>query len=336
MISKMFYLRSLLIVSSINVLITLVDANLNTVQIPTQSLASTHSTIYIPNTPVLNSALEESLQHSLTDETHMHGPSSEMAGVLIVMGEILLRHGEYEDAYKVYEELLHLQESNSSEDSTLAVTLASIGHVKQAMGDFDGAFYAFSEILDLDDISDEDIADTLFAMGLVLLEGEHYNEALQIMHDAVEAHSDLSSEIKDTAFIAGTLDYVGEIYIRINRLDDAINTWMESSSLWRNLGDNHRLADTLNSVGVAYFRSGDLMGASRIYEEAISLYQQAPITNEVSLRLAVKNYELTKEGKTHITKPSKLLNTHEEGTEMTCIASFFLNGKVNETGEHHC
>ena len=314
-------------------LLSIINANVGTLPLPTHtspvSSASTHSTIYIPNTPVLNSALEKSLQHSLTDETHFHGPTTEMKEILKVMGEILLRHGEYVDAYKVYEELLHIQETDESDDAALAVTLASIGHVKQAMGDFDGAFYAFSEILDLDDISDEDVADTLFAMGLVLLEGEHYNEALEIMHDAVEAHNDLPPEIKDTVFIASTLDYVGEIYIRLNRLDDAINTWMESSSLWREQSDNQHLADTLNSIGVAYFRNGEFSEATQVYEEAISLYQRASSADQdqEGLNLALNNYNLLKD--------SRILRDDGEN-EMTCIASYFLNGKVNKSGEQHC
>ena len=298
-----------------------------------------HSKIYIPKSPVINLALEKALDHSITEDTHMFGPSEEMANILVVMGEILVSNNEYEEAYRVYEELLHIQENAPDNDGlAIAATLASIGHIKQAMGDFDGAFYAFSEILDLQDdvLTQEDIADTLFAMGLVLLEGGHYTEALEIMHDAIEAHESVPN--KDSSFIASTLDYIGELCIRLGRIDDAINYWADSSNLWREMKNYNRLADTLNSIGVAYFRSEEYDTAKEIYEESIYLYRTyGNESGQDHLKIAIINYSMVSNRMTNLGQIA--LNDEEEedsNQEEYCTASYHLNGKINEAGTYYC
>ena len=296
-----------------------------------------HAKIYIPNTPILNGALEKSLALSISDDTHLHGPMEEMTDLLMLMGEILLNHNQLDDAYRVYQELYHIQQSHGANGLEVAATLTIIGHIKQEQGDYDAAFYIYGEILELEGITDEDIADTLFAMGLVLLEGKRYNDALHLMNEAVESHKNLPGELKDFTFIASTLDYVGEIYIRIGQLDDAINAWTESARIWAQLFEVEREADTMNSIGVAYFRIGDLAEAAKIFEKSINLYKtsNAHATTDVNdnMMLVMKNYELVKDKYRRV--PNARIRA-TVGGDHSCIASYFLNGKINQSGTTKC
>lgn len=282
---------------------------------------------YFPNSEALGKALAMQ-DYEWTEETHLEGPSSEVSGLLMKVGNVFMENSEFEDAYQVYEEALHLQQASETSADTVVATLALIAQAKQAVGDYDSAFQALSEVLELQ-TKEEDIADTLYASGLVLLEGGHHDDALQVLRQAIIVQQHIADErgIVDDGFIAMTLDYMGEVHLQLNQLDEAVNTWAESLNMWEQLNRKERMADTLNSIGVAYFRGGDLYGSLGIYEDAITAYRSIGAHDMANSQLAValQNYEMV----------VKLIEEASTETQ-SCIVSYHLNGKINQTGEEHC
>ena len=253
----------------------------------------------------------------------------EVIGAMMDKGHTLLDNHMLEDAYRVFDEALFIMQQNDDandyDNEDIAATLKAIARVRKAMGDYDGAFNALSEALELQ-TDHQSFADTLFEAGLVLMDGAYFDDALRVFKESITVqelaaassygHGEGSSS---TSRIAEVYDYVGETFLRTNRLDDAINAWSDSAELWRGLNEDARLADSLNSMGVAYFRSGDYNVAATMYEQAISLYGKSGANDK--LDVTRKNMDLVMD----------LASSHEE-----CIAVYHVNGKVNQTGTIEC
>ena len=282
---------------------------------------------------------------SATDVTYLHFPantnplqgleqriSTENAAIaskrMLNMGDKLFNHHDFEDAYKVYQEALYIQQHNSenAEIQEVTKTLRAIASVKRAMGDFDGALDALADILDMQmESSPEDVSDTLFEIGTTMLDGQFYEDALAVFEDSINA---LKETTNNSARIAESLDYIGEAYLRMDKIDDAINAWSDSIVIWSQLGFSSQVADTMNSVGVALFRTGDFANAKLMYETAIAYYgedsniDEDSITNRISL--SKKNLNLLNS-----------IVTIDVNVEQ-CVANYHLHGQLNQTGTIEC
>ena len=213
-----------------------------------------------------------------------------------------------------------MQQLQASNDEELAAILKSIARVRTAMGDYDGAFDTLNEALELQ-IDHQSIVDTLFDTGLVLMDGAYFDDALRVLKESITVQNLVDVHTQDrygsASRIAEVEDYMGEMFLRTNQLDEAINAWSDSADMWKVLNEDGRLADSLNSMGVAYFRSGDYDVASIMYQEAISFYGSSSTESYDKMNVARKHLDLV----------TGLASTHEE-----CIAVYHVNGKMNQTG----
>lgn len=280
---------------------------------------------------------------SATDVTYLHFPASinPLQGIeheitydnaaiasqkMQGMGDKLFDHHNFEDAYKIYQEVLYIQKQYSG-TADVAKTLRAIASVKRAMGDFDGALDALADVLDLQmEGSPEDISDILFEIGITMLDGKIYDDAVAVLRDSIHT---LRNTNNNSARIAESLDYIGEAYLQMGMIDDAINSWSDSINIWTELGLMARVADTMNSAGVALFRTGDFLNAEIMYEAAIMNYMNQSSDNDESLQnhiaLAKKNLSLVE----------NIVNIDFDAEQ--CIMNYHVpNGKINQTGTIEC
>ena len=266
-------------------------------------------------------------------EAHEIESGDTKAGIhLKQIGLDLLSRGQYEDSSKVLNQaLIYLTNNDESDElkDEIIITMRSIADTKRAMRDIRGSVDALVELLDSYQqfLNNQEVSDLLYDIGTTLMDGRMFDGALSALFDSIEV-----LEEDDPHRIAESMDFIGECYLKLGRIDDAINTWSESLQIWTSVGRNFQRADTMNSIGVAYFRSGDYSNASVMYESAISIYN-SEMRHESGQELEETAYRM-KLSQENLQLVSNIIEI--EGVAQECQANYHLNGRINQTGSIEC
>ena len=296
--------------------------------------------LYIPPNVDLEDALAQydTTVKSIPTLSIEQSSDEQAAQTLIHMAHNLLYNNLPQDAHVMFSEALYLQEHDEmTKDEDIAATLTAIAQVKRAMGDYDGAFYALSESLELQNDT-KAIADTLLATGIVLMEGEYYEDSVRVLKEAINVQLLVVDRDIGDAGSAGRIAEInanlGEAYLRMDALENAMTVWYESAEVWTQLGDYSRVGDALNSLGVASFHMNDYGMASVLYEEALAQYNRVPsnanaldkvdaVTSNMSLlRIAMAR-----------SVPVDVLGHEEESfsSATECVVNGDISGVINGT-----
>lgn len=280
-----------------------------------------------------------------TDVTYLHFPSNvnplpnnvreitqsdapEAVKRLNNMAHQLEKQGQYKDAYKTYEEALHILQDAEAPVKEVVVVLNEIATIQREMGDIIGSLNTLVEILEL---QESDYVDgpqyekhhTMMNIAMTMMFGNYFHDALPFLNELVHT---FTAEYGTSPHTAESLDFLGEAYLQLGLTDEAINIWSDSMYMWDDLDRPSRKADTMNSIGVAYFQSGDFVNAQSIFEDTIMTYMKSETEDNQHLALAKSNLEMV------------LRAFQTEGVTVVeeCIANYHLNGRFNKTGSTEC
>ena len=106
-------------------------------------------------------------------------------------------------------------------------------------------------------------------IGVILLNLDRYDEALQSFQDSLK----IQRELKEVD-VAATLMNIGIIHDKRGRYDEALRCYEESLKLSRDLGDRETEGYTLMSIGIVYFSQGRSDDALRNYEASLKIKRE--------------------------------------------------------------
>jgi tetratricopeptide (TPR) repeat protein len=84
----------------------------------------------------------------------------------------------------------------------------------------------------------------------------------------------ISRELGDREFEATSLSDLGDAYLGLNQISDAVDCHQESLAIRRGIADPYGQATTLRSLARSSQRSGDTGQAMELLTEALRLYEE--------------------------------------------------------------
>jgi tetratricopeptide (TPR) repeat protein len=136
---------------------------------------------------------------------------------------------------------------------------------------------------------DEGIAAVNYVSALNQRIKGNYEEALSLGTASLKQRR----KIKDIFDIAGSLNLIGTIHLRMGNLDDAMNSFRECLSLNLKVGNKLELSRILSNMGVIYKMQGNLEEALSNYKKGLELFEDLGVEESVNkLKLNIGNIHL--------------------------------------------
>jgi adenylate cyclase len=93
-------------------------------------------------------------------------------------------------------------------------------------------------------------------------------------HDYFERALELARRMDDPAYLAGSLNWMGNWHVNVEDPVRAAECHQEALRIFEELGDRRELANTLDLLGIAHLLAGDLSAGVRYYDRAIALFRE--------------------------------------------------------------
>jgi len=198
-------------------------------------------------------------------------------------GLLLVKAGKPYEAAERFESALPALRENEVHD-LLAVAMHDFAEALRHHRQFDRALAAFDELLAIPELSPELRASGQRRRALTLASLGRAEQALDAMRKAVDARRALPGETGNLAAsrseLASYLFDYGQIAVKFNRFDDAIQALTESAELRKSIGETFYEAYSLSEVGLAYLKMGESDRGIGYLKEAIQIAGPKPLLQE--------------------------------------------------------
>lgn len=192
------------------------------------------------------------------------------------IAEIHKQRAEYAAAHGNYSKVLELQRKYANDPLEIANTLSSIGYVRHQHGDYHGALEVNQECLsirrEVKGDQDEDVAQSLVHIALVLIKMDSSKLALELLTEAYRIRRVLDNpgQQQSEAFI---LYNIALIYQHQGSHETALRYYLETARVERDaLGEGHRdLSITKFNIAQCFYSLGDLDLAVGQFHEALAI-----------------------------------------------------------------
>ncbi len=185
-----------------------------------------------------------------------------------LVGRVHEATGSYVDARTSYEQSLAIYHRIGHAEGERA-TLNQLGNLASCEGRPAEALERYQRCLELSDdsVRDEDRAAYQQNVGLALYAMGRWENAVESYHRALSVTEQSSSEAARTVSRCRVLDSLGELLMRRDLVDQAIDAFEEivSAAEKSDAVRSGVLAEALAHLGDAYRRQGDLAGAEKTY-----------------------------------------------------------------------
>jgi len=194
------------------------------------------------------------------------------------IAEIHKQRSEFTDALNNYKKVLALQRKYLNDPLEIANTISSIGYVKHQQGDYAGALEDNQECLRIrrenKGDNDEDVAQTLTHISLVLIKMDSSKMALELLSEAyrIRKFLDNPGQMQSEAFI---LYNIALILQHQGSHERALRFYLETARVeCEALGEGHRdLSITKFNIAQCFYSLGDLDLAVEHFYEALAIEQ---------------------------------------------------------------
>jgi serine/threonine-protein kinase len=205
-------------------------------------------------------------------------PSSELAGTLDRLGDVLRRIGRYDEAEPLLHEAIEVA-GLAGDSALLSDAYTDLGHSLIGRGDYEGSEAAYRTALAIRRTHygerHERTAIALHNLALALEELERIEEAESLYLQSLK----LARSVIDPGHsqIALTLTTLGRLYAVIGELEKAEPLLREAAENTRSrLGSGHpQLGMTLHELGTLEARRGDFAAAEQLLREALTIKEAA-------------------------------------------------------------
>ena len=222
-------------------------------------------------------------------------PTSDVAGTLGRLGDVLQRTGRYVPADSVLAESIDMAR-RVGDKNVEADALNSMGHSLLAQGAYSGAEEAFRESLalrrELFGEHDQRMAHSLHSLAIALEEQQRYEEAESMYVAALDIMEAIDPEHTE---VASTLASLGRLYTAQGRLEQSDSVLRTSLEIYRaRLGPAHVwLGLTLNELGVVAARRREYASAEQYFRESLEIQERALGPDHPEIAVAVNNISFT-------------------------------------------
>ena len=216
------------------------------------------------------------LEDAIDIQRTRSGDCEEVAITLTILGVHLKGVGDYKKAEQAYNEAVQILRSlneNDDLDLSLVDALLGLAGLLNEISEYVQAMECYVECLEIQKNvygkSHDDIASTLYAMGLTKNNQKLYSRALTFFQKALDIrvgiHGEADSSVRDTHSIMGFTDAVsGDLDGALRKLADALRV----SQL---LGDRLKEAETLSNIGNVHREKEEWELALEHYDNCMSI-----------------------------------------------------------------
>ena len=241
----------------------------------------------------LTGDLDKATQAAETATGHATTPE-ERGMALDELGDIQLRHDQFDQALNSYQQALDLARTrmtqNPSPDTRRAVAhgLVQLASVYMPLGRLDAALMNYRESLELDRTLAVDPADsdsrhdlslTLLRAGTLYMALNRLEEAVASFRESTAIARDLAADPTDRLarhHLAVTLDGLADGDIALGRLDDALAAARESVAIARALAAaDPGNAESQRNLSIALNKAGNILWRQDKPEDALALYTES-------------------------------------------------------------
>jgi tetratricopeptide (TPR) repeat protein len=194
-----------------------------------------------------------------------------ITAILLYLGEIEQRLGNYAQAESILQEGLTLAHKNSNSERVCAL-FTELGMVFQQQGKFPQAETTYQEGLELArNVADyEKICTLLNNLGWLNMKRGEFAQAERYLQEGLA----LARKIADRERVSGLLRLLGALEIYRGNFVQAQSYLQEGLTLARSLGDREQICALLINLGVAANRQGKSSQAKMYYQEGLELARQ--------------------------------------------------------------
>ncbi|UCG00975.1 MAG: tetratricopeptide repeat protein [Candidatus Heimdallarchaeota archaeon] len=185
---------------------------------------------------------------------------------------ILFLKGDVEEALKLGQKGLNLQQNKVGNEHSIAEFLTFLGVIYWNQGQFDRALDQFRKSFSIfGKLKDQrGIGINLSNIGSVYQERGNLDLALEYKQNAIQ----ILEEVGDQRNFAITLQNIGEIYTSKGELSLAFEYAQRSLAIFEELDSKHSIAESLFFIGDIFKTKGDLDSALEFYDKSLILYQE--------------------------------------------------------------
>ena len=243
-------------------------ANGNELCIAEALLCLGSSYLLVTNFVKAKAVLEESSQLLAADDSS-HSQQLGFECTLARMDVAAYLGGYHEESKVVVEDVL-----SRTKDSDLywhACALDALGWLHWIMGHHTQALEAFVEAADTMKGLEcaRDRASALYGKAYSLNKLDVSDEAV---HDAVQEAWEIAGHLEPSYVHGNILVLLGEVFVRMGRLVDAMDAFEKCLSAYRYIGAGLGVAQALDNIGYAYLHTGAYSDAYSAFEAAAEKY----------------------------------------------------------------
>lgn len=174
---------------------------------------------------------------------------------------------DYKKANEILWQSIRISKENNLK-SALADSYYNLGKSEYEQGHYIDALRNFEKNLSIvEEIGDEDINNTLLAIGSVYFHHGDYLRSLEYFSKSMK----LTRESGDSVGLADLYNNVGAIYFYQDEFLKAIEYYQKSLRLDEHLGDEYGIAISLSNIGEAYLNQGDYSKSIEYLQKSIDI-----------------------------------------------------------------
>ena len=204
----------------------------------------------------------------------LHEQNNVQAITLTMFGAHLKTIGEYKKAELAYDDAVQiLQALEGDQDLSLVDVYLGIAELMAAMSKYDDAMEYYFQCLEIQDSvfgeKHDDIASTLYAMGLVKHDAGLYSQALVLFAKSLVVRVELHGEAHPA--VGDAYDMMGFVEAKNGDLDTALRRLNDGLKVRKSLGDQLKEADTLINIGNLHRERNEFELALQRYDDCLNI-----------------------------------------------------------------
>jgi predicted ATPase len=191
--------------------------------------------------------------------------------VTVILGDMFLLSGKYDDAMREYEEMKQMAEKiNNSEKVGIAITRIGICHHRK--GAMNKALEHLTNALEIFEKcgAKKEIATTLRQIGWIYERKGEFEKSLEFVMKSLKLTEELGDEIE----IADAYHRVGTTQLSIGLMDEAERNLKRAIEIRKKYNYLKGLADSYNNLGILYHDTGNMDMAVEYYLKAKEIYSK--------------------------------------------------------------
>ena len=248
----------------------------------------------------------------------------------LMIGHLLADMGQISKSRRYFESILE----KNPHDEEVACIYYYLARSHRLKNDYDQALIYFNHSFNMHYHAQPprvvSAAKSLNGIGIVYKEMKNYQQAADILHQALKIYKDnLPSYHAD---IAAVLNNLGNIYCQMGQYDQAMKYLNQARSINnRTLPSNHpSIASVLNNIGNVYYKKNEFNQACDIYERALKIREKALLSDHDDIICSLDNLGLVSLKLDRILKAQEYFQRAKEIVQLRATKNILLEEQIEK------